>query len=166
MCGIWSFLERIGNANGLSPQAIGTVLAVSYVAVILAALIVAWLGARIGSAAPIFMGMLTMLVGIFCLDRTLTFATYMTASIIFQVGWIICYPFTMAVISKADTSGRYVPLIAAAQGLGASLGAGLGGTLIGTSENYSGIYRMGMVCLVLSMAMFGWVLFKLRKQEE
>jgi predicted MFS family arabinose efflux permease len=165
MCGIWSFLERIGNANGLSPQAIGTVLAVSYAGVILAAIIVAWLGDRIGRAAPIFTGMLTMLVGIFCMDRPLTFATYMTASIIFQVGWIICYPFTMAVISRADTSGRYVPLIAAAQGLGASLGAGIGGTLIGTSEDYSGIYRMAVVCLVLSMVTFGWVLFRLRKQE-
>jgi predicted MFS family arabinose efflux permease len=165
MCGIWSFLERIGNANGLSPQAIGTVLAVSYVGVILAAVIVALLGDRIGCAAPIFIGMATMLVGIAVMDRPLTFATYMTASIIFQVGWIVCYPFTMAVISKADTSGRYVPLIAAAQGLGASLGAGLGGTLIGTSEEYSGIYRMGVVCLLMSLTIFGWVLFKLRKQE-
>jgi cyanate permease len=95
----------------------------------------------------------------------LTFATFMTASIIFQIGWIICYPFTMAVINKADTSGRFVPLIAAAQGLGASLGAGLGGTLIGTSDDYSGIYRMGVACLVVSLTMFGWVLFKLRKQD-
>jgi len=165
MCGIWSFLERIGNASGLSPQAIGTVLAVSYAAVILVALIVAWLGDRTGRAAPIFLGMTTMLVGIFLLDRTLTFAAYMTASIVFQVGWIICYPFTMAVISRADTSGRYVPLIAAAQGLGASMGAALGGTLLGAGEDYSGIYRMGVVCLVLSMALFGWVLFKLREQE-
>jgi len=162
MCGVWSFLERIGNANGLSPQAIGTVLAVSYVGVIVAAVIVALLGDRIGCAAPIFIGMATMLVGIVAMDRPLTFEAYMTASIVFQVGWIVCYPFTMAVINKADTSGRYVPLIAAAQGLGASLGAGLGGTLIGTSNDYSGIYRMGVVCLVLSMTIFGWVLFKLR----
>ncbi len=165
MCGIWSFLERIGNANGLSPQAIGTVLAVSYAAVIIAALIVAWLGDRIGRAAPIFIGMLTMLVGIVYMDRPLNFAGYMTASILFQVGWIICYPFTMAVISRADTSGRYVPLIAAAQGLGASLGAGLGGTLIGASEDYSGVFRMGVLCLVLSMVLFGWVLFQLRKRK-
>ena len=165
MCGIWSFLERIGNANGLSPQAIGTVLAVSYVGVILAAVIVAWLGDRIGSAAPIFIGMVTMLVGIAVMDRPLTFETYMAASIVFQIGWIICYPFTMAVINKADASGRFVPLIAAAQGLGASLGAGLGGTLIGTGDDYSGIYRMGVVCLVVSLTIFGWVLFKLRKQE-
>ena len=160
MCGIWAFLERIGNASGLSPQSIGTVLAVSYVAVILVAFLAAWLGDRIGRAAPIFIGMATMLAGIVYMDRTLTFVAFMSASILFQTGWIFCYPYMMAVINKADISGRFVPLIAAAQGLGASLGSGLGGSLHAAGEGYSALYRMGVIALLVSLVMFGWVLFK------
>lgn len=162
MCGIWAFLERIGNASGLSPQAIGTVLAVSYVAVILGALAAAWLGDHIGRALPIFIGMVTMLAGILVMDRMLRFGTYMSASVLFQTGWIFCYPYMMAVINKSDASGRFVALIAAAQGLGASVGSGLGGSLLTTSEGYSALYRMGIISLVLSMVLFGWVLFKQR----
>jgi len=162
MCGVWAFLERIGNASGLSPQAIGTVLAVSYVAVILGALVAAWLGDRIGRAIPIFVGMALMLAGIVVMDRMLSFGIYMCASLLFQTGWIFCYPYMMAVINKSDTSGRFVPLIAAAQGLGASVGSGLGGSLLATSEGYSALYRMGIISLLVSLVFFGWVLFKQR----
>jgi predicted MFS family arabinose efflux permease len=164
MCGVWAFLERIGNASGLSPQAIGTVLAVSYVAVILGALVAAWLGDRIGRAIPILVGMALMLAGILVMDRMLTFAMYMSASVLFQTGWIFCYPYMMAVINKSDASGRFVPLIAAAQGLGASVGSGLGGSLLATSEGYSALYRMGILSLLVSLVLFGWVLFKQRTE--
>lgn len=160
MCGIWAFLERIGNASGLSPQAIGTVLAVSYGAVILVALLAAWLGDRLGRAAPIFIGMITMLAGIVFMDRTLTFTLYMIASVLFQSGWIFCYPYMMAVINRSDRTGRLVPLIAAAQGLGASVGSGLGGSLLATAEGYSALYRLGLGCLLVSAVAFGWVMFR------
>jgi predicted MFS family arabinose efflux permease len=162
MCGIWAFLERIGNASGLSSQAIGTVLAVSYGAVILVAFLAAWLGDRLGRAAPIFIGVMAMLVGIVSMDRTLTFTTYMVASLLFQCGWIFSYPYMMAVISRSDKSGRFVPLIAAAQGLGAAVGAGLGGSLLTTAEGYSALYQLGLICLLVSAVTFGWVMFRQR----
>ena len=159
MGGIWAFLERIGNASGLSPQSIGTVLAVSYAGVIAVAALAAWLGDRAGRAIPIFIGIVVMTVGITNMDQTLTFATYMTASVLFQCGWIFAYPYMMAVINRGDDSGRFVPLIAVVQGLGAAVGSGLGGSLLSAQAGYSALYTMGFVTLFVSLLVFGWVLF-------
>ena len=51
-------------------------------------------------------------------------------------------------------------LIALYKGRGDSLGPGLGGSLLATSEGYSALYRMGLISLLVSLVMFGWVLFK------
>lgn len=164
VCSIWAFLERIGNAGGLSPQAIGKILAISYVVVIAAAFLAAWLGDRIGHAVPVFIGVSTMLVGIVYMGHLITFVLFLSASIMFQAGWSFSYPFMMAVINKADISGRFVPLIAAAQGLGASLGAGLGGSLLATSEGYNGIFRLGFISILVCLTLFGWVIFKQKER--
>jgi len=159
MSGIWAFLERIGNAGGLSPQAIGTILSIGYAAVIIAAFLAAWLGDRIGSAIPIIIGVAVMLLGIFYLRMTLTFNSFLVFSILFQAGWALLYPYTMAVINAADTSGRFVSLIATAQGLGASIGSGLAGIIV-THYGYDGIYLMGFVCLGVFLLIYAWTLYK------
>ena len=159
MGGVWAFLERIGNASGLSAQSIGIVLAVSYGAVIAVAALAAWLGDRAGRGIPIFIGIVGMWMGIMCMNQQLTSVTYMMASLLFQCGWIFSYPYMMAVINKGDVTGRFVPLIAAAQGLGAAVGSGLGGSIISAQAGYFALYMMGFAALLVSLVLFGWVLF-------
>jgi len=158
MGGSWAFLERIGAVGGLSANSIGNVLSASLFAGAAAALMVAWLSDRMGRAIPIFIGTGIMLAGIICLAGQASLIVFASAAIMLMGGWTFAYPYQMAAISMADSSGRFVALIAAAQGIGAALGPGLAGSMA-AGGSYTGVYIMSAVCVVVSLVMFQWLVF-------
>ena len=159
LTGVWAFLERVGTAGALETSAIGTVLSLTLVAGAVAALLVSWLGDRFGRAIPLFLGTAVMLVAIAFLAGKISLLAFAIGGVLLMGGWTAVYAYQMAAISAADTSGKFVPLIAAAAGLGSALGPGVAGSLI-SGEDFTNVYLLGAGCLLASLVLFLWLIFR------
>ncbi len=157
MTGVWAFLERLGAIGGLEAGAIGSVLSATMVAGGIAALLVSCFGDRFGRAVPFLFGTLVMLVGIWFLSGQVSLVAFAAGGILLMGGWTFVYPYQMAAISTADSSGRFVPLIAAASGLGSALGPGVAGLLITDDGGFTSVLVMGSGCLLACLLLFFWL---------
>ena len=120
---VWAFAERIGVAAGFDKNAISSVIASNLLASAAGSLLATFVGVKIGRTAPLIGGMILFALCILLLMRADVFPLYAIAvlGLGFFVGFVL--PFQMGAISAADAAGRFVVLIAAAQGLGSAFGA-------------------------------------------
>lgn len=82
---VWSYFERIGHANGIAPQTIGTTLAFSSVAGIAGALLAALLPARGGRALPLVLGSAISLISFMLLGGRVSPVALVIAGLAFNL---------------------------------------------------------------------------------
>ncbi len=142
--GLWAYLERIGKAKGLSTEVVATAFAAEKVGVLIACavslVISRWLSKRIGLVISLT-GVIAAVVLLATMEGMIS---YSVAVFVFGVFWCFAFPFQFAVISDADLSGRFAPMIPAFVGAGSSIGPALSGKLA-AQGNYSSVYMMVVV---------------------
>ncbi len=124
---VWAFAERIGADAGLDAARISPVIASNLLASALGSVAATLLAARAGRTLPLLAGMALLLVALLALARLPGFWSYAAAlaGLGFAIGFVL--PYQMGNLAALDGSGRFVVLIAAAQGIGSALGPWLGG---------------------------------------
>jgi len=119
---VWAYFEVIGEAAGVSQQAVASGLAVSSLVALLGPISVAILGTRFGRATPYFIGICIALVSLFLLYSSLTSARFVCAACLFNVSWNFCTPYQQATVAIADPSGRVIGWTASASLAGFAIG--------------------------------------------
>lgn len=124
---IWAFVERIGVGAGFDAARISPVIAANLLAAALGSLAATALAARAGRAPPLSAGMLFLLIAVAALALPAGFWLYAAAvaGLGFAIGFVL--PYQMGNLAALDKVNEFVPLIAAAQGIGSALGPWLGG---------------------------------------
>ena len=150
---IWAFAERIGVGAGFDKNAISPVIASNLLASAAGSLLATVVGVKFGRVKPLIGGMALFVLCVLLLTRADIFLLYAIAvsGLGFFVGFVL--PYQMGAIGAADTAGRFVVLIAAAQGIGSAFGAYAGGFTfdIGGAPQLS-LFAAG--ALVVSAALF------------
>ena len=109
---VWTYLERIGVAAGLTPTTIGTALSMSILLAIFSALLATWLANRLGRRAPIMASMICSALAICMLWNVQSSLDYLLAICAFNAGWYFCLPYITAMIAAVDTNGRLIVSLA------------------------------------------------------
>jgi len=124
---IWAFAERIGADAGFAKDAISPVIASNLLASAAGSVLATVLGTKLGRKLSLFTGLAAMIVAILALSGASVFLLYAIAivGLGFGVGFVM--PYQMATLAALDKKGKFVILIAAAQGLGSAAGPLLGG---------------------------------------
>lgn len=150
---IWAFAERIGVNAGFERDAISPVIASNLLASAGGSVLATILGTQLGRKASLFAGLLVMIMAIISLSGAETFWLYATAiaGLGFGVGFVM--PYQMATLAVLDKEGRFVVLIAAAQGLGSAAGPLLGG-VAADAGGIQVLILMAVLTLILSGAAF------------
>lgn len=153
--GFWYFMERIGTARGSSAGWVGLAVSLAAVASIVSAAVVTWLGARWPSLAYVFGGTAMVLAG-FALLSLPGDSAFMSACLLFALGWGLAQPAYWAVVRKVDATNRLFAAAPAASSAGAVIvGLAAGpiiaqggyGQLVGCS---AALIAAAAICLVVS----------------
>jgi len=153
---VWAFLERLASGNGFDMLQVGSALAVAGLIGGCGALVAAILGSRFGRLMPVAIGIVLEIVACLILATRTDWYSFLLAVAMFNFCWNLTLPFLIAAIAEADTAGRFLVLIPAAQTGGYALGPTLVG-LIMVGEHYAtGAWIssvMFAICLVLAVTL-------------
>jgi len=127
---IWAFAERIGVAAGFGAGGISPVVASNLLASAAGSVLATVLGVRLGRRRTLVGGMTLMAAAILSLFWSETYWIYALGivGLGFTIGFVL--PYQMGTLAALDAEGRFVVLIAAAQGIGSAAGPALGGAAI------------------------------------
>lgn len=124
---IWAFAERIGNQAGFSHAQVAAVLSCNLLVTGAGSL----LAAGVGNRCPrwvllVGLGLMLVLCDV-AVAGVSRFSVYILAISGMGLAVGIGMPVQLGIVAWLDRAKRYVPLVAAAQGLGTAIGPGLGG---------------------------------------
>lgn len=150
---VWAFAERIGVGAGFDSSQISPVIASNLLASAAGSVLATVLGTKFGRKTTLLFGMAIMIGAILALSGAEAFWLYATAiaGMGFAVGFVL--PYQMGALAALDVDGRFVVLIAAAQGLGSAAGPFLGG-LAADMGGIRSLVIVAIIALVLSALIF------------
>ncbi len=147
--GVWSYVERIGDAAGFSSQYVGQVLAMTQVVSFVAAMLASALSTRFGRSLPIVFGVIVFIIGLYLLLQPDT-SIYMVAACMTQFAWIFVLPYLLLMCVELDPSGHYFVLVTAFKMGGFSAGPAILAIFLGGS-GYALVSWIGVAFLLLCL---------------
>lgn len=148
---VWTYLERIGVAAGLTPTTIGTALSMSILLAIFSALLATWLANRLGRRAPIMASMICSTLAICMLWNVQSSLDYLLAICAFNAGWYFCLPYITAMIAAVDTNGRLIVSLAVVYPASLAGGPALATALL-NGFGYGPVLWLGILSLPLGLS--------------
>ena len=153
MNSIWSFMERLGDAEGFAADFIAFTLSVSLLFSFAGALVPAWLAGRMKRIVTISFGYVCLFIAIFTIGRHPAATTYLAALCVYNFFYSFVIPFQNGWIASLDRSGRTVVLLPVLQGIGIATGPVLAGLVI-VDNQYANVAHASIVLLLLSYLLF------------
>lgn len=151
--GYWGFVERIGDASGLSAGFVGDCLSIGLLVGIGGAIFASYLGGRFGTVKPIALAGIVQAGAVIALLSGVNETTFLVSSVLFSFGWNFILPYQMAAVSNVDIAGRFVVTIVAFQTFGQAFGAALGGGL-SESAGYAAMISVMLGFLLCGISLF------------
>lgn len=134
----YTYLERIGNEAGLSPEEIGTAFSAMSIAGLAGGGLAAKLGAQFGRLLPSLLGAAGCIASFYLFSIDQIGANLYTAACCLYFGlWSFLLPYLVGACAAVDASGRTLAMGNAAIGAGLAFGPFIAANLIG--ENGYGI---------------------------
>ncbi|QCY09459.1 MFS transporter [Pseudomonas sp. MPC6] len=128
--GLWGFMERIGEINGVTPDTLGTLLTLSLVTGLLGAMLCALMGQRFGHRKPILGGMGLTLACVALLHFANGVVVFAVAACALNALLQFVSATQMALITETDRNGRYTVMIAFILAAGGAIGPGVLGAIL------------------------------------
>jgi predicted MFS family arabinose efflux permease len=151
--GLWAYVERIGQAQQLSIEAISLVLTLNGFIALGAGLLAAIMGVRFGAFAPITIAILVQMVSAYVLPIAPGVTTYGALAISFTFGLIFVVPYLKAVLADIDNSGRLAGLGTALITLGSAFGPAIMGFALNEGAGYRDLALITSTGLVIAWAL-------------
>lgn len=163
--GFWTYVERIGDAAGLSSETIGLALGLSQFAAIVGAGAAAIASHRYGRTAPLLIAMLGQMLVLWLLLGQFSSLSFYIGVGLFQALFVMANSYQLGVIAKIDIKGHFLVLVTGFQGLGAAVGPAVAASLINEGD-YSQLNVMaGLLCIV-SISIFFFIIYRTRHIES
>ena len=153
MNAVWSFMERVGDAEGFPADFISFTLTVSLLFSFAGALVPAWLAGRMRRIVAISFGYLCLFIALFAVGRHPAATTYLAALCVYNFFYSFVIPFQNGWIASLDRTGRTVVLLPFLQGIGLSAGPVLAGLVI-VDNQYANVIYTSMILLSFSYLLF------------
>ena len=162
---LWPFAERIGRRTGLGSTPIGVVLAVTSLAVLVAAGFASWLGVRRGRVAPLATGFVVFAAAAVALAYAGSPFVFVPAVVLLGAGFYFAQPFLMGTLAALDPYGRVTAAGGAVMTVGAALGPGIGGLLVSDGD-YALTGWFAAASGIAALAVFAAIAARVERAEE
>jgi predicted MFS family arabinose efflux permease len=147
---VYAYIERVGNASGISAEFIGFSLGVGNLTGFLGASLVAALGSRAGRLVPIVVATVINLGCLWILAHPVSPWTYLVALGTTSFTWNIVNPFQLGILAAVDPSGKALALAATVTGAGLAIGPAIGAAAIGIG-GYAAVFWLAGTLAIVSV---------------
>ena len=147
---IWAFVERLASTAGFDPVLVGKILSLTLVFAVVGSLLAMVLGDRFGSGKPFAAATLIFLIALAWLSQTTTVTDYAIGACLLTLAIGLGITYVITIVADLDLDGRYVVLTVPAIGVGVMSAPAIGG-LLTASQEYSAIFVVGSITIVLSL---------------
>ncbi len=128
---LWAFIERLGDAAGLTATRVAGALSISAMAGLAGPAGAAWLGDRWGRALPLAVACAMQLAALVLIGTSeLSFAVFLAALAIFSIFWNFALPYQFGAMVGVDPLHRLIVLVPTFQAAGIAVGPILAGATI------------------------------------
>ena len=149
LSGVWAFIERMANAQGLNSQEIGTALSMGVIGGGCGAFAAALFGDRFGRSTPLALAFSVLSLVLFVLNGSFSAGVFILCCIAFSGLWNYSLAYQMGIVASIDRLGKLGVLMSSALALGAMLGPALAGSVI-RGESYLYVHIIGFSCMLLA----------------
>lgn len=163
--GFWTYVERIGDAAGLSNETIGLALGLSQFAAIIGAGAAAIASHRYGRTTPLLIAMLGQMLVLWLLLGQFSALSFYIGVGLFQALFVMANSYQLGVIAKIDVKGHFLVLVTGFQGLGAAIGPAVAASMISEGD-YSNLNMMAGLLCIISISMFFFIIYRTRQIES
>jgi predicted MFS family arabinose efflux permease len=147
---MWSYFERIGNANGIDPLRIGQALAISSFAGGAGSLVAVLLSTRCARAWPLIVSGAISIVSFYLLSGQVGASTLIVAGILFNFAWNLSQPLLSGLCAEADSHGRVVVAMGCIQTVGFGAGPALAAMVL-RGHDFAPVAWLSAAVLVVSL---------------
>jgi predicted MFS family arabinose efflux permease len=149
---LYAYMERIGNAAGLSVQFIGFTLGLANLTGFAGASLVAWLGTRFGRLLPLVLSTAIQLTCLWALSGTISSPGYLVAIGVISLAWNIVNPIQIGILAGVEPSGKALGLASTVIGVGLAAGPALGAAVL-HGNDYSRVLVLVAFLTVISIVL-------------
>lgn len=146
---VWTYLFLIGAQAEIAEQTVANVLFVSQIIGIAGALSASLLELKFGRTWPLFLGIMGIAVGIYCLVGEIALFHYVAGVCIFNLLWNYTMPYYLGTLADFDPSGKFVVIGISMQASGLALGPYLAASILEKS-NYDMVYTVATGLFIAS----------------
>lgn len=161
----WAYSERIGLSVGLSGHAVANTLTLCNLFSLTGGVLAYWLSRRWGQYRPQLVIILIMLLVFGSWSVRIGAVGYVAGVLIFFEVWSMTQVYQLGTLSGIDSTGGYVALVPAAQGLGQSAGPFIAGGLLGWGMGYPEVLLAMSAFVVACFAGYLVVYLRLRRVQ-
>lgn len=145
---VYAYIERIGNASGISAEFIGFSLGVANLTGFAGASLIAALGARAGRLLPIVVATAINLACLAILGQSVGPWTYLIALGAMSLSWNVVNPLQLGILAGVDPTGKALALAATVTGAGLAIGPAIGAIAIGIGGYVEVLWAAGALAIV------------------
>ncbi|NKB39362.1 MAG: hypothetical protein GKR93_19695 [Gammaproteobacteria bacterium] len=153
MNSIWSFMERVGDAEGFKAEFITFALSISLIFSFFGALVPALIAGIFKRITVIASGYIMLLIAIFLLGQHPTENVYLIALCGYNFFYSFAIPFQNGWLASLDRNGRTIVLLPVVQGIGIAIGPVLAGLVI-FGKQYTYVIYISIALLLCSFFLF------------
>lgn len=149
----WTYIELMGQAQGLNPHTIADCVALSVAAGIPGGLLASAQGSRFGRLWPLVLAAALMLIAALLLGAAPRVLAFGAAGVLYYFGWCYSLAYQFTLVNTVDASGRAVALTGACAFFGSAGGAALAAPFV-TPTDYQAVVWIVAVAAGLSVALY------------
>jgi hypothetical protein len=151
----WTYLELMGQAQGVTPQQVGNWSAIAVAAGIPGG-VLAWLqGGRFGNFPPLVLACALILTAALLLLGSHGAIAFGLAGAIYYFAWCYGVAYQYALVNAVDPTGRAIAITGGCAFFGSAGGAALAALFV-TPHDYSAVVWIVAVTICVSTAMFAF----------
>lgn len=149
---LWSHIVLLAENRGIDPDRIHRVLSYVILSQIIAMGLAAWLGSRLGTRAPLFLGSVLLYAAVLTIIHNHSFHVFFASVFTFIFFWSFITPFLMGSLTLMDPTGRLTTLsIAALYGGLAAAPAVVGALLKFSNGEFKTVFWLPIILFPLSI---------------
>ena len=159
----WTYLELMGQAQGITPQQVGNWSAIAVAAGIPGGVLASLQGDRFGNFRPLVLACALILTAVALLLGLHGATAFGVAGAIYYFAWCYGVAYQYALVNSVDPTGRAIAITGGCAFFGSAAGAALAALCV-TPHDYSAVAWIVAVTICVSTAMFALAqkLFQLR----
>lgn len=150
--GVWTYLERMGAAAGLTPGEIGMALGASGIAGVIGPSVTLWLSRQHRRLVPISVFMALLIGSQLFLMMKVSFSIYLAVACAFNFAWNALIPYYYGVLADIDREGRAAVAGNVLATVGLSAGAAVAAGLT-QGSGYGPLLSMASAACLASLAL-------------